>query len=69
MKNSSYRKLYTGRILPGILVSLLVVVAACSDNSTNGPSTPDPDPPNPNPPDHPVRLIFIHHSTGENCCV
>ena len=61
MKNSSCRKLHTGRILPGILISLLVVVAVSSSITTYGATSL-----NPNPPNHPVRLIFIHHSTGEN---
>jgi len=63
MKNSSYRKLHTGRILPGILIFLLVISAVGSDIATYGATSLSF---NPNPPNHPVRLIFIHHSTGEN---
>jgi hypothetical protein len=39
----------------------LVVVTIGSSITTYGATSL-----NPNPPDHPVRLIFIHHSTGEN---
>lgn len=66
MKDSFCRKPYTGRIRPGILVSLLVAAAACSESASNGTSPQNPNAPNPNAPNNPVRLIFIHHSTGEN---
>ena len=59
------------RLLRVILVSLLMAAAACSTKSAQKTPAPEPNPPNPDTlnPDAPaqaVRLIFIHHSTGEN---
>lgn len=47
--------------VPAILVS---VVLAQPAPAASAPALQQTD--NPNPPDHVVRLIFIHHSTGEN---
>ena len=50
----------SNRIVPGIFVLLtLMLVSAAS----RAPNIQNPDP---SPPDHTVKLIFIHHSTGEN---
>ncbi len=47
------------RLLPVLL--LLLIVLPLSPASADSPASL-----NPNPPDDPVRLIFIHHSTGEH---
>jgi hypothetical protein len=47
--------------VPAILVSVLL---ALPSPAASAPSAQQGD--NPNPPDHAVKLIFIHHSTGEN---
>jgi len=59
------------RILRAVLILYLAGAAAGTTKSKEEPAVPDPTPPssdplNPNPPAQPVRLIFIHHSTGEN---
>ena len=50
------------------LISLLIVVVAVpwSVVAAGSRSVSAPQADNPNPPDHTVKLIFIHHSTGEN---
>ncbi|HEY5269240.1 MAG TPA: hypothetical protein VII97_02815 [Anaerolineales bacterium] len=48
-------------VIPAILVSVLLALPA---PAASAPAVQQGD--NPNPPDHTVRLIFIHHSTGEN---
>jgi hypothetical protein len=52
-----------------VSVIAALVVAAAVPASTAGAgsgSAPAPQADDPNPPDHVVKLIFIHHSTGEN---
>jgi hypothetical protein len=65
-RNHHFRQIH-----PVILISLLALAAACGTKSTDKAPAPEPNPPNPdslnpNAPAQPVRLIFIHHSTGEN---
>jgi hypothetical protein len=68
--SSNYRKHQAERILPVVFV-LLLLAAACGEKDTDKNPAPVPNPPspdtlNPDPPPQAVRLIFIHHSTGEN---
>ncbi len=44
-------------------VAAIVILVGTSASSFLSPQNQDP---NPNPPDDPVKLIFVHHSTGEN---
>ena len=65
------RKTWGKWIVPAALVIMLMAALACASKSTNETPAPDPNPPtsdslNPDPPSQAVRLIFIHHSTGEN---
>lgn len=45
-------------------LSVIVLTALALISAT--PHAPNNQSPDPSPPDHPVKLIFIHHSTGEN---
>ena len=59
--------LFTALILVSVMAVLLAAVAVPSSTAAAGPGfAPAPQTENPDPPDHVVKLIFIHHSTGEN---
>jgi hypothetical protein len=68
--SSNYRKPQTDWILP-IIFAFLLLAAGCGEKAADENPAPQPNPPgpdtlNPDPPAQAVRLIFIHHSTGEN---
>jgi hypothetical protein len=50
-------------LVMGLICCLLLFANAATSIAEYAETSSDP---NPNPPDNPVRLIFIHHSTGEN---
>jgi uncharacterized repeat protein (TIGR01451 family) len=54
------------RTTPGVSLFLIVFVLWAAQNPSGAQGTPLPTPFDPSPPAQPVRLIFIHHSTGEN---
>ena len=56
--------LSTALILVSVMAAVLVPASTVEAVSWSAPGMQQVD--NPNPPDHVVRLIFIHHSTGEN---
>ncbi len=47
-------------IMPFLAIVVLLLILSLPLSSTSAQTE------NPNPPDQPVKLIFIHHSTGEN---
>ncbi|MCC6130352.1 MAG: hypothetical protein IT186_10525 [Acidobacteria bacterium] len=55
-----------GAVFPGSFVLLLLTLAPCLSGFGAGPAAPSPMALNPSAPSSPVKLVFLHHSTGEN---
>ncbi len=63
-KSASYPKQRGKLVLAITLLSALLLGTVFAGLGPPRPVTAQGD--NPNPPDHVVKLVFIHHSTGEN---